>query len=64
MAGNLISFAEDLSILEETVAKQEPFAAVVSCAESHVPVGLVVIVVFGHAGCGAVKSTNSRRRVG
>jgi carbonic anhydrase len=100
VAGNLTSFAEDLAILKEnTVAKQEPFAAVLSCADSRVPVellfdqsighvfvarvagnictpeiiasleygvavlGTAVIVVLGHAGCGAVKSTISGNAV-
>jgi carbonic anhydrase len=92
-AGGLASFDEDLAILKEkTVAKQEPFAAVLSCADSRVPVELVfdqsighvfvsrvagnictpeviasleygaavlgvpVILVLGHDGCGAVKA--------
>jgi len=38
----LISFNEDLSILKKNTAeKQEPFAAVLSCADSRVPVELV-----------------------
>ena len=85
---------EDLDILRQgTVEKQEPFAAVLACADSRVPVGLVfdqsighlfvarvagnivsseiiatleygaavlgtpVILVLGHANCGAVKAT-------
>ncbi len=100
VAGNLTSFAEDLAILKEnTTAKQEPFAAVLSCADSRVPVELVfdqsighvfatrvagnictpeiiasleygatvlgtaVILVLGHAGCGAVKSAISGNAV-
>jgi carbonic anhydrase len=91
--GKLTSFDEDLAILKEhTVAKQEPFAAVLSCADSRVPVelvfdqsighvfvtrvagnvctpeviasleygatvlGVAVIMVLGHDGCGAVKA--------
>ncbi|MDY0884692.1 carbonic anhydrase [Dongia soli] len=87
------SFAEDLTILKQnTVAKQEPFAAILSCADSRVPVELIfdqtigqlfvtrvagnvatpeiiasleysaavlgvrVIMVLGHGGCGAVKA--------
>jgi carbonic anhydrase len=93
-AGALTSFEEDLTILKQkTVAKQEPFAAVLSCADSRVPVELVfdqaighvfvcrvagnvctpeiiasleygavvlgipVIMVLGHDGCGAVKAS-------
>ena len=40
--GHLTSFAEDLEILKaKTVDKQEPFAAVLSCADSRVPVELI-----------------------
>src|ERR1700758_1841749 len=40
--GRLTSFAEDLEILKaKTVDKQEPFAAVLSCADSRVPVELI-----------------------
>jgi len=100
MAGNgrfvaktLTSFDDDLTMLKaNTAEKQEPFAAVLSCADSRVPVELVfdqtighlfvarvagnvastemiaslefgaavlgtkVIMVMGHAGCGAVKA--------
>ena len=43
------SFAEDLDILRQnTVAKQEPFAAVLSCADSRVPVELVFDQTVGH----------------
>jgi carbonic anhydrase len=92
-AGRLTSFDEDLAILRQhTEAKQEPFAAVLSCSDSRVPVelifdqsighifvgrvagnvcspemfgsleygaavlGIPLIVVLGHDGCGAVKS--------
>jgi carbonic anhydrase len=101
MAGNerfvtrrITSDAQDLAILKQNNAeKQEPFAAVLSCADSRVPVELVfdqtighifvtrvagnvatseiiasleygaavlgtkMILVMGHAGCGAVKAT-------
>jgi carbonic anhydrase len=41
-AGKITSFAEDLEILKQkTVNKQEPFAAVLSCADSRVPVEIV-----------------------
>jgi len=41
-AGKITSFAEDLEILKaKTVAKQEPFAAVLSCADSRVPVEII-----------------------
>ena len=40
--GHLTSFAEDLEILKaKTIDKQEPFAAVLSCADSRVPVELI-----------------------
>ena len=89
----LSSFDKDLKILRDhTVDKQEPFAAVLSCADSRVPVEIIfdqtighifvtrvagnvvtpeiigsleygaavlgtkVILVLGHAGCGAVKA--------
>src|ERR1700692_1478051 len=92
-SGRLTSFGEDLKILRDhTVDKQEPFAAVLSCADSRVPVEIIfdqtighifvtrvagnvvtpeiigsleygaavlgtkVILVLGHAGCGAVKA--------
>jgi len=94
MRGGLTSFEEDLTILKQkTVSKQEPFAAVLSCADSRVPVELVfdqsighlfvcrvagnictpeiiasleygtavlgvpLIMVLGHDGCGAVKAS-------
>ncbi len=93
VAGNITSDAQDLQILKQkTVDKQEPFAAVLSCADSRVPVefifdqtighvfvtrvagniatpeiiasleygalvlGTKVILVMGHASCGAVKA--------
>jgi carbonic anhydrase len=92
-SNQLTSFDEDLAILRNaTVAKQQPFAAVLSCADSRVPVELIfdqsigqvfvgrvagnvcspeivasleygvavlqipLVVVLGHAGCGAVKA--------
>ena len=98
--GRLTSFAEDLDILKaKTVDKQEPFAAVLSCADSRVPVDVIfdqsighvfvtrvagnvvtpeiiasleygavvlgtkVILVLGHAGCGAVKATIQGKEV-
>ncbi len=40
--GRMTSFNEDLSVLRaKTVDKQEPFAAVLSCADSRVPVELI-----------------------
>jgi carbonic anhydrase len=45
----MISFSEDLAILKQnTVAKQEPFAAVLSCADSRVPVEIVFDQSIGH----------------
>jgi carbonic anhydrase len=41
-ADKLISFEQDLAILKaDTMEKQEPFAAVLSCADSRVPVELI-----------------------
>jgi len=92
-ANQLTSIDHDLTVLKEkTVDKQEPFAAVLSCADSRVPVELIfdqtighifvtrvagnmvtpeiiasleygvavlgvkVLLVLGHSGCGAVKA--------
>src|SRR5215468_9368376 len=47
--GRLTSFAEDLELLKaKTAEKQEPFAAVLSCADSRVPVELVFDQTIGH----------------
>jgi carbonic anhydrase len=49
MAGTITSFPEDLKILKEkTVLKQEPFAAVLSCADSRVPVEILFDQTIGH----------------
>jgi carbonic anhydrase len=49
VGGQLTSFEEDLSILKaKTAEKQEPFAAVLSCADSRVPVELVFDQSIGH----------------
>ena len=93
-SGKLTSFREDLQVLKQkTTEKQEPFAAVLSCADSRVPVeiafdqtighvfvtrvagnivtpeiigsleygvaelGTRVLMVLGHASCGAVSAT-------
>jgi carbonic anhydrase len=98
--GRMTSFDEDLGILKaKTVEKQEPFAAVLSCADSRVPVELIfdqsighlfvtrvagniatsaiiasleygvavlgtaVIMVLGHANCGAVKASIEAKAV-
>jgi carbonic anhydrase len=48
-ANNLTSIAHDLKLLREhNVDKQEPFAAVLSCADSRVPVELVFDQTIGH----------------
>jgi len=48
-AGRLTSFQEDLTILaQKTADKQEPFAAVLSCADSRVPVEIVFDQTIGH----------------
>jgi carbonic anhydrase len=49
IAGKITSFPEDLKILKEkTVLKQEPFAAVLSCADSRVPVEILFDQSIGH----------------
>ncbi|MBB5330862.1 carbonic anhydrase [Tunturiibacter gelidoferens] len=49
IAGKITSFPEDLKILKEkTVLKQEPFAAVLSCADSRVPVEILLDQNIGH----------------
>jgi carbonic anhydrase len=99
-SGHLTAHDQDLAILKERTAdKQEPFAAVLSCADSRVPVEMVfdqsighlfvtrvagnfvtpeiiasleygaavlgtkVILVMGHAACGAVKATIQAKEV-
>ena len=49
IAGKISSFPEDLKILKEkTVLKQEPFAAVLACADSRVPVEILFDQSIGH----------------
>ena len=49
VSGKLTSFEHDLAILKQhTEEKQEPFAAVLSCADSRVPVELVFDQSIGH----------------
>jgi carbonic anhydrase len=48
-ANQLTSIEHDLTILkDQTVDKQEPFAAVLSCADSRVPVELIFDQTIGH----------------
>src|SRR5215475_10044794 len=48
-SGKLKAFDEDLAILKQkTVEKQEPFAAILSCADSRVPVEIVFDQSIGH----------------
>jgi len=48
-ASNLNSFNEDLEILRaHTAEKQEPFAAVLSCADSRVPAEIIFDLSIGH----------------
>jgi carbonic anhydrase len=48
-ANQLTSFEHDLTVLkQQTVSKQEPFAAVLSCADSRVPAELVFDQTIGH----------------
>jgi carbonic anhydrase len=98
--GKMTGHEHDLEILkQDTIEKQEPFAAVLSCADSRVPVELIfdqslghifvtriagnfvtpeiiasleygavvlgtkVILVMGHANCGAVKATIQGKEV-
>lgn len=47
--GRMTSFNDDLKILKEkTAKKQEPFAALLSCADSRVPVELAFDQTIGH----------------
>src|ERR1700676_5558594 len=47
--GHLTSFDEDLTVLKgKTAEKQEPFAALLSCADSRVPVELIFDQSIGH----------------
>jgi carbonic anhydrase len=47
--GHMTSFEEDLGILKEkTAERQEPFAAVLSCADSRVPVEAIFDQSIGH----------------
>ena len=49
VAGKLDSFAKDLNILKQKkVAGQQPFASVLSCADSRVPVELAFDQSIGH----------------
>jgi carbonic anhydrase len=49
VAGEINSFPEDLKILKaKTASKQEPFAAVLACADSRMPVELVFDQTIGH----------------
>ena len=49
VAQKLVSFDEDLDILKaDTEEHQEPFAAILSCADSRVPVELVFDQSIGH----------------
>lgn len=98
--GRMTSFNDDLKMLKaKTAEKQEPFAALLSCADSRVPVelafdqtighlfvtrvagnvasseiiasleygvavlGTKVIMVLGHANCGAVKASIDAKAV-
>jgi carbonic anhydrase len=100
IAGRLTHNAQDIAILKErTIAKQEPFAAVLSCSDSRVPVelifdqsighifviriagnvvtseviasieyagtvlGIKLILVMGHSGCGAVEAAIQGKEV-
>jgi carbonic anhydrase len=48
VAGEMASFKEDLALLKaHTVEKQEPFAAVLSCADSRVPAEIVFDLSIG-----------------
>ena len=48
-SGRMTAYEQDLTILKQhTEEKQEPFAAVLSCADSRVPVELVFDQTIGH----------------
>src|SRR5580765_4909501 len=48
-ADRLTSISQDLKVLKEhTAEKQEPFAAVLACADSRVPVELIFDQTIGH----------------
>jgi carbonic anhydrase len=48
-SNRMTAFDQDLAILKQnTVEKQEPFAAVLSCADSRVPVELIFDQSIGH----------------
>lgn len=48
-SGRMTSFEQDLAMLKQnTVEKQEPFASVLSCADSRVPVELIFDQTIGH----------------
>ena len=48
-SGKMTAYEQDLAILKQhTEEKQEPFAAVLSCADSRVPVELVFDQTIGH----------------
>src|SRR5215469_3004759 len=47
--GRMASLAEDIDLLKaKTAEKQEPFAALLSCADSRVPVELIFDQTIGH----------------
>jgi carbonic anhydrase len=49
VAGNMTAHEQDLQVLHaKTAAKQQPLAAVLSCADSRVPVELVFDQTIGH----------------
>jgi carbonic anhydrase len=49
VSGKMTAYEHDLAILKQnTVEKQEPFAAVLSCADSRVPVELIFDESIGH----------------
>src|SRR5215470_10639041 len=49
MTGNMKAHEHDLQVLQaKTAEKQQPFAAVLSCADSRVPVELVFDQTIGH----------------
>jgi carbonic anhydrase len=49
VSGRLTAFEQDLAMLKQkTVEKQEPFAAVLSCADSRVPVEILFDQSIGH----------------
>ena len=63
-SGRMTSNEHDLAILKEkTIDKQEPFAGVLSCADSRVPVELLFDQTIGHIFVPGSQATSSPRKL-